>query len=270
MVETFLEAQLPLLAGALITACLAKLAIRETDDTIGPGTLAALRRHRVVVVLVAAIEAGLGAALLITAHPAGRLATVVVFFVATAVVLELRTHKSTEGCGCFGGLSTTPVRLRTLLRAALFLVAAVAVLGVESTGLEVIRAGSGWHGSVIAAGLVLFAALSPEIGVLLARHRERVPCEQRTVPLSETYAVLQASKQWRRHSAMITTADPRDVWRELCWRFLVYPGRVDDEDVEIVFAISTEERNPSVRVAVVRPDDSDSDTGPNPVYALSR
>src|SRR5918999_1037459 len=217
MVETFLEAQLPLLAGALITACLAKLAIRETDDTIGPGTLAALRRHRVVVVLVAAIEAGLGAALLITAHPAGRLATVVVFFVATAVVLELRTHKSTEGCGCFGGLSTTPVRLRTLLRASAFLLAAVAVLGVESTGLEVIRAGTGWHGSVIAAELVLVAALSPEIGVLLARHRERVPCERREVPLSETYAVLRASRQWRGDSAMLARADPagggRGGWR---------------------------------------------------------
>jgi hypothetical protein len=268
MVETFLEAQLPLLAGTLIAACLAKLAIRETDDTIGPGTLAALRRHRAVVVAVAAIEGGLGAALLLTAHPAVRLATVVLFFVATAVVLELRSYKSDEGCGCFGGLSTTPVRLRTVLRTMAFLVAAVAVLGVESTGLEVVRAGTGWHGSVVAGELVLLAALSPEIGVLLARHRERIPCERRDVPLAETYTVLRASKQWREHSAMIATADPADVWRELCWRFLVYPGRADDEDVEIVFAVSTEERNPAVRAAIVRPDD-DSDTGPNPLYAMS-
>jgi hypothetical protein len=267
MVEVFLEAQLPLLACALLSACVAKLAIREADDGIGPGTLAALRRHRPVVLAVAAIEGCLGIALLITAHPAVRLATVVVFFVATAVVIELRTVKSDEGCGCFGGLSTSPVRIRTLLRAGLFLLAAVAVLGVETTGLEVIQAGTAWHGSVAVAELALFAGLSPEIGVLVARHRERTPCERRTVPLAETYAVLQSSKPWRDHSAMIAAADPTDVWRELCWRFLVYPGRVDDEEVEIVFAVSTEERNPSVRAAVVRPDDSD--TGPNTVYALS-
>jgi hypothetical protein len=269
MVETFLEAQLPLLGCALISAAVAKIAIRDKDDAGGAGMLAVLRRHRPVVVTVAAIEGVLGAALLVTAHPVVRLTTVVCLFIATAVVTELRAQNSEEGCGCFGGLSTTPVRLRTVLRAALFLLAAMAISvpGVDATGLDVIRDGSALHALIIAAELVVFGALSPEIGVLLARHRHKTPCEQRTVPLTETYAVLRSSKQWREHSAMIATADPVDVWRELCWRFLVYWGRADDQEVEIVFAVSTEERNPAVRAAIVNPDDSD--TGPNPVYALS-
>ena len=269
MVETFQEVQLPLLACILISACLAKLAIREPDDTIGAGTLAGLRRHRVAVVTVAAIEGGLGVGLLVTDHPAARSGAVVVFFVATLVVLELRGRKANEGCGCFGGLSTTPVGLRTVLRAFLFLLAALAVAGVPATGVDVIRHGTGWHGAIVVGELAVLAALSPEIGVLLARRRQRVPCEHRTVPLPETFAILHASEQWRTYAPLIVTADPVDVWRELCWRFLAYRGREDDEDVEIVFAVSTEERNPPVRAAIVHPDDDDSDTGPNHMYALS-
>jgi hypothetical protein len=268
MVETLQEAQIPLLACILISACLAKIAIREADDTIGPGTLAALRRYRPVVVTVATIEGGLGVALLVCAHPVVRLATVVVFAVATSVVVELRAHRPEEGCGCFGGLSKTPVRLRTLLRAGLFTLIALTVIGVPTTGLDVLRMGSGWHAAVAALELIVLAGLSPEIGVMLARRRERIPCEQRTVPLSETFEILHASRPWREHAAALVTAEPTDVWRELCWRFLVYPGRVDDDDVEVIFAVSTEERNPAVRAAIVRPEDTD-DSGPNPVYALS-
>jgi hypothetical protein len=270
MVKTFQEAQLPLLACVLIFACLAKLAIRERDETIGAGTLATLFRHRSTVVTVAVIEGALGIGLLVTDHPVVRFGTVVVFFVATSVVIELRGRKADKGCGCFGGLSTAPVRFRALLRAFLCLLAALAVVAVPATALDVIRHGTGWHGAVVAAEVAVFAVLSPEIGVLLTRRRERIPCEHRTVPLAETFAILHASEQWRTHSTLIVTADPVDVWRELCWRFLAYRGRENDEDVEIVFAVSTEERNPSVRAAIVRPDDDDDrDTGPNPMYALS-
>lgn len=269
MVETVQEAQLPLLACVLICACVAKLAIKEPSDTVGPGPITALRRHRPAVVTVAIVEGGLGVALLVTDHPVARLGTVVVFFVATSVVVELRSRKAEEGCGCFGGLSTTPVRFRTVLRAFLFLLAALAVIGVRSTGLDVIRNGTAWHAAVVAAELAVFAGLSPEIGVLLSRRRERIPCEHRTVPMAETFAILHASDQWRRYAPLIVTADPVDTWRELCWRFLAYHGQEDGEDVEIVFAVSTEERKPTVRGAIVRTDDDDSDTGPNHMYALS-
>jgi hypothetical protein len=269
MVETFQESQLPLLACVLISACVAKLAVREQKDAVGPGPLTTLRRHRPAVVTVAVIEGGLGVGLLLTDHPAVRLGTIVVFFVATSVVVELRSRKADEGCGCFGGLSTTPVRFRTVLRAFLFLLAALAVVAVPATGFDVIVHGTRWHVVIAVAELAVFAGLSPEIDALLARRRERIPCEHRTVPLAETFAILHASDPWRKYAPLIVTADPADVWRELCWRFLAYRGREDDEDVEVVFAVSTEERNPTVRAAIVRPDDDDSDTGPNHMYALS-
>ncbi|HEX6467927.1 MAG TPA: MauE/DoxX family redox-associated membrane protein [Streptosporangiaceae bacterium] len=270
MVETFREAQLPLLAFVLMTACLAKLTVRDPGDTADPGTMTAtLLRHRPAVVVLALVEGALGIGLLVSDHPVARFGTVVVFFVATSVVFELRARKADEGCGCFGGLSATPVRLRAVVRAFLFLLTGLAVVGLPVTGFDVIRHATGWHGLVVAIEIGVFAGLSPEIGVLLARRRERIPCEQRTVPLSESFATLHASEQWREHVPLIVTADPVDVWRELCWRFLVYGGRQDDEEVEIVFAVSTEERNPAVKVAIVRPDDDDSDTGPNHMYALS-
>ena len=46
----------------------------------------------------------------------------------------------------------------------------------------------------------MFAALSPEIGELVARRRERIPCEHRTVPLAETFATLHASAQWQTYN----------------------------------------------------------------------
>lgn len=269
MVETFQEVQLPLLACVLISACVAKIAIREPSDATGPGMLTTLRRHRGAVVTVAVVEGCLGVALLVTDHPVARLGTIVVFFVATSVVFELRSRKAEEGCGCFGGLSTTPVRFRTVLRACLFLLAALSVVAVPVTGFDVIRHGTVWHAAIAAGELAVFAVLSPEIGVLIARRRERIPCEHRTVPLAETFAILHASEQWRTYSPLIVTADPADMWRELCWRFLVYRGQDDDEDVEIVFAVSTDERAATVRAAIVRPDDDDSDTGPNHMYAMS-
>jgi hypothetical protein len=269
MVETFQEVQLPLLACALISACVAKIAIREPGDTAGPGPLATLRRHRPSVVTVAVVEGCLGVALLITAHPVVRLGTIVVFFVATSVVFLLRGSKTDEGCGCFGGLSTTPVGFRTVLRSCLFLAAALSVVAMPATGLDVFRHGTLPHLALAVGEVAVFAVLSPEIGVLVARRRERIPCEHRTVPLVETFATLHASKEWRRYSPLIVTADPADMWRELCWRFLVYRGRDNEEDVEIVFAVSTDERDSTVRAAVVRPDDDDSDTGPNHTYALS-
>ena len=269
MVETLQEAQLPLLVCALISACVAKIAIREPSDTIGPGPLTTLRRHRPMVLTVAVVEGCLGVALLVTAHPMARLGTIVVFFVATSVVFLLRGSKADEGCGCFGGLSTTPVGSRTVLRACLFLLAALSVVAVPATGLDVIRDGTVLHTAIAAGELAVLAALSPELGVLIARRRERIPCEHRTVPLAETFATLHASEQWRTYSPLIATADPADMWRELCWRFLVYRGQEDGEDVEIVFAVSTDERDGAVRAAIVRPDDDDSDTGPNHMYALS-
>jgi hypothetical protein len=43
---------------------------------------------------------------------------------------------------------------------------------------------------------------------------------------------------------------PSDVWREGCWRFVVYPGYARGRPVDIVFAVYLQSRRPAVRAAV--------------------
>jgi hypothetical protein len=147
------------------------------------------------------------------------------------------------------------------VRAGLFTGSAVITLRVPHTGLDVLRSGLGWAGLVLVVEVTVFLALSPEIGVLLTHYRRAtVPCELRTSALSETFARLHASAAWRRHEAELTGGGPMDVWRELCWRLLVYPARIDGREMEVVFAVSMDERHPAVRSAVVDPEEA-----PDPV-----
>jgi hypothetical protein len=44
---------------------------------------------------------------------------------------------------------------------------------------------------------------------------------------------------------------PIDVWRELCWRYVVYPCRLDGEHAEVVFAVHLRRRRPLVQAAVL-------------------
>ncbi len=78
-------------------------------------------------------------------------------------------------------------------------------------------------------------------------------------------SALRASSQWRKHASQVTSADPADVWREGCWRFVVYPGNVRGRRVDIVFAVYLQARGPAVRVAVL-----DADTGEVLGPALAR
>ena len=51
-------------------------------------------------------------------------------------------------------------------------------------------------------------------------------------------------------------ASPSDVWREGCWRFVVYPGSTRGRPVDIVFAFYLQSRSPAIRSAVL---DADTD-----------
>jgi methylamine utilization protein MauE len=256
MIEAFRDGQVLLLSVVLLVAGLAKLTFREPPARPGQAPEAGpLWRDRRLTMLHAAAETALGAALLVTAHPLVRAATVVSFVAAAWVVGELRTHRPEEGCGCFGTLSRTRVGVRSVVRATFCACAAIVALGVPSTGIEVLRESLVWAGVVAAAELALFAWLSPEIGVLVGRLRARQPCELRTGGLAEAYKVLYASDAWRDHEDVVTQPTPVDVWRELCWHLLVFPGRVAGRDVEIVFAVPMAERDPVVRTAVVSPED---------------
>ncbi|MGI5166265.1 MauE/DoxX family redox-associated membrane protein [Spirillospora sp. CA-253888] len=270
MVTVVQNTQVLLLATVLLAACLAKLAVRgvpaEADHVhgvplpAGARRASALQRSRGAGVGLGVVEGLLGLGLLVTTHISVRIATAVGFAVATWAVSELRTHRPDAGCGCFGGLSAKPVGRRTVARAMLFTAAAMASLWAPDAGLEVLRTGHELVVLVLAAELAVFAALSPELPALLGRHaRPRTPCAWRRSPLAETYATLRDSRAWARHENAITSAVPVDVWREGCWRFLVFPASRGDGAVEVVFAVSTAERDREVRSAVVETEHGTSD-----------
>ena len=263
MLAALREVQIPLLAALLIGACLLKLSrvlrARSVDVALGPTALFPLHLRRPVAMAMCAVEMSLGILLILTAGPIGRglPATVVragvVLLMVTAVgaLVELRQRKPDVGCGCFGDLSTTPVSLRTIARSALLTVAAAAAIGVAPTRLPPPGAALALRLVLLAAEFVLIAALSPEIGEALVRLGYSEPCELRVVPVQRTLAALHKSRSWRRHRPVLVSDQPVDVWRELCWRFLVYPGRYGGRDVEVVFAVYLRARRPAVRSAVV-------------------
>ncbi|MFE9106490.1 MauE/DoxX family redox-associated membrane protein [Actinomadura geliboluensis] len=268
MVTAFQNTQVLLLAAVLLAAGAAKLIVRERTAGAPPdhvhgvpvpaglARLTALRGSRGMAVGLGFGESVLGLALLVTSHLSVRLATTVAFAAATWVVGELRVRRPDAGCGCFGGLSGKRVGRRSVLRAVLFTGAAVASLGAPLAGVDVLRDVQVQVGLVFAVEVALFAALSPELAELAERRRRPagLPSERRRSPLAETYAALYASAAWAEHENAIASAVPLDMWREGGWRFVAFAGRVDDRDVEIVFAVSTAERDRTVRSAIAVPD----------------
>src|SRR5205823_2872562 len=82
------------------------------------------------------------------------------------------------------------------------------------------------------------------------------PCELRRMPVGRTMSALHASSQWRRYAGQVSAGSPSDVWREGCWRFVVYPGYARGRPVDIVSAVCLQSRRPAVRAAVL---DADTD-----------
>jgi hypothetical protein len=257
------EVQIPLLAAMLLGACLAKLArvlrARSVEAGIGPTALFPLRLQRPVAMAMCATEMSLGIALVVTAGRLGagvpatvvRWLTAVLFVTAAGGLIELRQHRPDVGCGCFGDLSTAPVKLRTVARSGLLAVAAAVTVGAPPLHLPRPGGPLALRLGLLAAELVLIAALSPEIGEALVRLGYSEPCELRVLPAERTLAALRGSRTWRRHAGVITRDQPIDVWRELCWRYLVYPGRYGGRDIEVVFAVYLRTRRPAVRAAMV-------------------
>jgi hypothetical protein len=252
----------------LLGGCVAKLArvlrTRTISAALGPTALFPLHLRRPAAVFLCAIEFGFGIALIVTAGRLGRggpasgvrLLVAILFLVATCALFELRNTRPEAGCGCFGEYSVTPVSNRTLARSALLAVAALSTIGLPP--LQPLTAGlpvAAMFG-ILAAELALIGALSPELGEGLVRLGYTEPCELRVLPAERTLAALRKSSQWRRHAEIITADLPTDVWRELCWRYVVFPGQCGGRDAEIVFAVYLKQRHPPIRAAVI-----DSATG---------
>jgi hypothetical protein len=281
LLRSLQEVQIPLLAAMLLGACGTKLVhvrrVRLVSETFGPTALFPAHLRRPAAVALCFVEFGLGAGLIVTAGRIGagppatsiRLASCLFFVVATCALIELRANRPEAGCGCFGDLSTAPVGMRTLARSAL-----LALAGLATIWLPPIRPPTSANGiqlvTILVAEMLLIGALSPEIGEGLIRLGYYEPCEFRHVPSRRTLAALHRSRPWRRYSRLITSYEPADVWRELCWRYVVYPSSHNGRPADLVFAIYLQQRRPAVRAALV-----DSATGqtlpwPSPATASGR
>ena len=264
VLQAIREVQIPVLAAMLVAGCGTKLAralrTGSLDEGFGPTALFPTRLRRPMAIIVCAIEGGLGLGLILTAgqrHWHGELATSVrvgtglLFLVATTALIELRQTRPDAGCGCFGDFSTAPVSGRAVARAALLAVGAFATIGLPPISTGRTAAAAPELLGVLFAELLLIGALSPEVGEALIRLGYSEPCEVRNVPATRTLAVLRRSKPWRRYADLITADVPVDVWRELCWRYVVYPASYLNQPAEIVFAVSLQRRRRAVHAALV-------------------
>jgi hypothetical protein len=255
--------QIPLLSGILLGGCAAKFArvlrVGSLDAGLGPTALFPLRLRRPIAMATCAAEFGCGVGLIVTAGTFGRggpanavrFLTALLFIVATCALIELRTSHPDTGCGCFGDFSRAPVSGRTLARSALLAVAALATIGLPPLhlprpGMEAARLAG-----ILVAELIVIAALSPELGEALVRLGYSEPCELRRLPAVRTLTALRRSSQWRRRAGLITADVPADMWRELCWRYVVFPAQVGGTDAEIVFAVHMRPHRPPIHAALV-------------------
>jgi hypothetical protein len=257
------EVQIPILAVLLVCGSAAKAAhaigARSIEAETGPTVIFPLRLRRTAAVGLCAAELVLGFGLLLTAGGTGagvpalavRAATALLFTTAVGALHELRDRRPEAGCGCFGELSRTPVSLRTIARTAVLCLAALSSIGVPPLRMPGSAGQAGLTLAVIAAELAVLAVLSPEVGEVLTRMGHADPCELREVPLARTFSTLEASASWRRYRRHLVTERPVDVWREGCWRFMVFPGVLGSRRVEVVFAVYLAGRRAPVRVGTL-------------------
>ena len=263
------ELQIPLLAVILLGGCAAKVwrawRSHSVTEGMGPTGLFPVRMRRPIMIAVFVTELGLGLGLIITASTMGagppaspdlpativRAGSALFFLIAMASLNEMRQRRPAAGCGCFGELSGTPVGLRPIARCGLLCAAAVATIGLPPLRMPSSSTTAELWLAVLAFELSLIAFLSPELGEILVRLGYSEPCELRRLPVERTLAALHASSHWRRHAGQVSSAAPIDVWREGCWRFVVYPGSARGRPVEIVFAVYVQARRPVIRAAVL-------------------
>jgi hypothetical protein len=257
------DLQVPLLACMLLSGCAGKawrvLRDRTVASAFGPTILLPWRLRKPVMIAMCVTELILGISLLVTAGRLGagppataaRAGTALFFLVATGILYEVRQRRPDVGCGCFGELSDSPIGLRAIGRAAALSAMAVAAVGAPPLHMPSSLAQGGiWLGA-LAAELAVLAALSPEAGQLLIRLGYAEPCELRRLPVARTLSALRASSQWRRYADQVAADLPADVWREGCWRFVVFPGLTQGRPTDVVFAVYLQPRRPPIRVAVL-------------------
>lgn len=257
------QIQVPLLALLLLGGCALKAwqvgTVRDAGRTAGPTGLFPLPLRGPVAVVVFTAEFALGVGLVVTATPwgVGVPATAVRFCVAalllTAVgaLVESRDRRPGVDRGGFCEIRAAPVGMRTFVRSGVLAVAAVAAIGAPVvTRLPSGRA-VGFGLAVVVVELAVLAALSPQFRETLLRLGYTEPGELRRFPVARTLRALRRSAAWRDCADVVAASTPVDVWREGCWRFVVYPGWQSNRPVDVVFAVYLSLRRPAIRAAVV-------------------
>jgi hypothetical protein len=274
------EVQIPLLAAMLLGASGTKvvqmLRYGSVSVAFGPTALFPAHLRRPAAAALCFVEFGLGIGLILTAGRIGagspayaiRLASCVLFVVATCALIELRVNRPEVGCGCFGDLSKAPVSARALARSALLALAGLATIGLKPIESLPTSTGTIQLLAILLAEMLIIGALSPEIGEGLIRLGYSEPCELREVPSQRTLTALRRSRAWRRYSPLITSDTPADVWRELCWRYVVYSSSHAGRPAELIFAVYLQQRRPAVRAALV--DSATGQTVPWPAVPAAR
>jgi hypothetical protein len=253
--------QLPVLAVLLLGGCAAKARRVISGQSVaetGPTGMFPVRLRGPMAIALFGLEFILGAGLLVTAGRFGagapavviRSVTAVLFGTAVAALHELRERQPDAGCGCFGELSHTPVSWRALVRSAFLCVAAIATIGLAPLQAPETVRHSGLVLAVLAVELAVLAALSPEIGEVMVRLGYSEPCEVRRLPVARTLSALRGSGHWRRYRRYLTSDEPIDVWREGCWRYIVFPAMLASRRVEVVFAVYLKPRRAPVRAGI--------------------
>jgi hypothetical protein len=274
MLSAIREVQIPLLAAMLLGGCGAKalrvLRARAVEVGLGPTALFPLRLRRPVAMFMCAAEMVLGIGLILTAARFGaglpatavRVGAAVLFLTAVGALVELRERRPDAGCGCFGDLSVTPVGLRTITRSALLAAAALATVGQPALHMPTSSGAAGLRIAIFAGEVLVIAALSPEVSEALVRLGYSEPCEVRRVSVNRTLASLGGSAVWRRYGRLVTSDAPADIWREGCWRYVVYPGQAGGRGVELIFAVYLRSRRPQIRTAMLDALTNEVLTGP--------
>jgi hypothetical protein len=272
MLTAVRDVQIPLLAALLLSGCASKAwraaQTRSITAALNAVGLFPLRLQRPVMIVMCATELCLGIGLIATAGRIGavgmglpatvvRGGTTLFFLLAVGALNETRQRRPQAGCGCFGDLSETPIGWRTVARVGVLCAAAAVTIGLPPLRMPSSVAIALLWLATAAFELSLIGFLSPELGEILVRLGHSEPCELRRLPVGHTLSALYASSAWRRYAGQVSAPAPVDVWREGCWRFVVYPGSTHGRRVDIVFAVYLQaRRRPPIRVAVL---DADTD-----------
>lgn len=273
MLTTIALAALPVVVAVLLLGTLAKLMAvsrgvePEGLGRLGPTVLLPERLRVPGLVFCALVELAYAVALPLWDHPLPRWGVVVFFTLATYVLVDLRRRRPEAGCGCFGEVSSTPVGLRSIGRAAVLGAMGVALAFAPVTAGDLVANASWTMLAWIAGTAALVLALSPEVGQAISRMRYRAPCEQRELPVDDALSRLMTSAAWRARRPLLVSTTPVDTWRELCWRFFAFEGRTaDGDDVDVVFAVYlTGGRHAPVRSVLIAADGTSLESLPESI-----